>query len=302
MSLAVGIRAASTAEFSIMVGVAAVIGLGAFVAIWRQLRRARLVADTPTARLRSAPQGYVEVEARGLGDAELLLSAPLTGRPCLWYRYKIEKRVQSGKNSHWRTLHKEESQAPIPVADDGGSALVDPSGAEIHTDHKDTWYGSREYPDSGPASGVGRWLGSGRYRYTELRLLPGPLYILGWHQSRHANDRPLATEQAELLRAWKQDPQIMAGLDRDGDGHVDLDEWSQARQLAEAEVQRRRMARAGEAAQSLLCRPPQGLPFIISSQPQQALQRRYRRHALLGLLLSGLALGVLLTLFALRLG
>lgn len=56
----------------------AVITLRLFYLGFRQLHRARLIEDTPTSRIRSAAQGYAELEGRAvaLGDP---LYAPLSG-------------------------------------------------------------------------------------------------------------------------------------------------------------------------------------------------------------------------------
>lgn len=60
-------------------------------------RRAWRLADTPIARIRPAPQGYVEL----YGRARLLpgppILAPLSSLPCAWYRYQIEERSSGGR-------------------------------------------------------------------------------------------------------------------------------------------------------------------------------------------------------------
>ena len=56
------------------------------------LNRLRAVRDTPTSKIASAAQGYVELIGHGeqFGDTQLL--SGLRHLPCLWYRYKIERR------------------------------------------------------------------------------------------------------------------------------------------------------------------------------------------------------------------
>ena len=60
-------------------------------------RRAWRLADTPIARIRPAPQGYIEL----YGRARLLpgppILAPLSSLPCAWYRYQIEERSSGGR-------------------------------------------------------------------------------------------------------------------------------------------------------------------------------------------------------------
>ena len=80
-------------------------GFTGFNAI-QNLRRYQAIADTPTSKIRSASQGYVElsgtIEKADSPDIQPL-SGPLTGLPCVWYRYSIERYRRSGKSSHWQT-------------------------------------------------------------------------------------------------------------------------------------------------------------------------------------------------------
>ena len=83
----------------VTLGVAVITG---GVAALRSLRIARLIEDTPTSRIRSAAQGYVELSGRGLplqGTANL---APLTQRPCVWWRYRISRRAEDGDSNSRR--------------------------------------------------------------------------------------------------------------------------------------------------------------------------------------------------------
>src|SRR3990172_5026880 len=78
---------------------------------WRHVSHIRLIEDTPTAKIRSAPQGYVELEGVGkLMDGPPII-AKLSGLPCVWYRYKIEEYITGGSNDrhHWETIDKGES-------------------------------------------------------------------------------------------------------------------------------------------------------------------------------------------------
>ena len=110
-------------------GVAILVGGAAAL---RSFRRARLIEDTPTSRIRSAAQGYVAIA----GNARLLPGsenrAPLTQRPCVWWRYRISKRTESGsgknRRSQWQTVASGTSVVPF-VLDDGHLAV--PTGPGI---------------------------------------------------------------------------------------------------------------------------------------------------------------------------
>ena len=75
--------------------------------IFHFYHRKRVISDTPTSKIRSAAQGYVELEGEGLllkGDSR---RSPISGLSCLWYKFKVEKRVVSyDSNGHRRTRWK----------------------------------------------------------------------------------------------------------------------------------------------------------------------------------------------------
>mgnify|MGYP006966890906 CR=1 FL=1 len=64
-----------------------------FYLCFRYLYRYGVIEDTPTSKIRSAAQGYTELE----GTANLLPGEPvyaaLTQQLCPWFDYKIEKRT-----------------------------------------------------------------------------------------------------------------------------------------------------------------------------------------------------------------
>lgn len=306
--LAADIQRMSTGGFVVVSIIVGVIILVAFHAIWRNWSRARLIEDTPTARIRSAPQGYVELE----GEAGLLpgppIVAPLTGRRCVWYRYRIEHEERSfdskGRSrSHWRTLDSGTSEGLFEIDDGTGRCVIDPDGAEVHPDDRDVWRGHSRWPSAGPPRRRGGLrISAGDYRYTEERLLPGPLYAVGWFESIRSADGDLRQATAALLRHWKQDQAgLLARFDADGDGRIDVAEWGRARDAAQQQVIRERAHKASEPAVNLLRRPAsRQQPFILSAHPQDQLGRRYRRRALGGLVATFIGVLALAFLFASR--
>ena len=95
----------------------AVIGGGAAALRW--LRVARLIEDTPTSRVRSAAQGYVELAGRGLPLDGTKNPAPLTQRPCVWWRYRISKKTEhgsgSGRRKAWKTVASGTLRIAVPA-------------------------------------------------------------------------------------------------------------------------------------------------------------------------------------------
>ncbi len=67
-----------------------------------------------------------KVSGKALHVKEPLI-APLSGRACVFYSVKIEKRVSSGKSSHWKTIIKEEKTQEFFVNNNGDFVTVRPS-------------------------------------------------------------------------------------------------------------------------------------------------------------------------------
>ncbi|MDP2057122.1 MAG: hypothetical protein Q8K35_05110, partial [Thiobacillus sp.] len=107
-------------------------GLTSFWAWYANLRRYRTVADTPTSRIASAPQGYIELFGRGRQPPGVGLVCPISGLSCLWYRYRVERK----NGDRWEYVESGVSHDTFGVDDDSGSVLVDPDGAEILTSRK----------------------------------------------------------------------------------------------------------------------------------------------------------------------
>jgi hypothetical protein len=256
----------------------AVAGSGALFVAHRAWRRARLVEDTPTSLARSAAQGFVRLEGTAQPMPGEPVIAPLSRRPCVWWRYRIEERRGSG--NRWQRLEADTSSAHFELADATGVVLVDPDGAELHGTASDTWFGDAPQPQAGPPSLAGfRGLGD-RYRYTEERVEAGAfVHALG----RLTTERPGLglghdSEVAARLRAWKRDPAKRAEFDRDGNGELDLAEWEQARQAALVETVRND-ASAPHRPTHVLRKPGHGQPFLLGAMAPETLALRQRRLA-----------------------
>ena len=81
----------------IMLGLAA----AAVYSFWwacKSWAKNRAIEDTPTSRIRSAAQGYVELSGHGVMPPNAENKGPLTAIPCTWWRYKIEERSGAGRS------------------------------------------------------------------------------------------------------------------------------------------------------------------------------------------------------------
>lgn len=163
----------------------------------RTLRRVRGAAATPVGQ---AVPGLVALAgtAEVVGDAPL--EAPLTGQPCVWYRYSIEAygRPDSSSDHRWYEVAEATSGVPILVRDGTGVVRVIPDAAEIVPVESRRWEGPTMTPPGRPRMPEYRPIAApvapvmaalvrshtrdpeGEHRYTEEWIAPGErLYACG---------------------------------------------------------------------------------------------------------------------------
>jgi hypothetical protein len=256
--------------------VAVICGAAAF----DRWRRGRWLEDTPVSRIRSAAQGYVELAGRARALPGEPILAPLTLRPCVWWRYEIEARETDGsRRREWRVVERGTSESIFALQDDTGQVVIDPRGAEVTVPLRDVWEGDTPRPAPGAPHRGGSVFLAANYRYTEhLILADQPLCAVGELRTRRAAD-DLPTIDADVaakLHAWKQDAARMAGFDRDHDGQISPLEWEAARAAARAEVLRERGAQEAQPGLTILARPDGHRPYLIGAATRAALTARYR--------------------------
>lgn len=289
------------------------------VALWvmiAQWRRARLIEDTPTSRIRSAAQGYVELSGFAHGDDDAPLLAPLTRTPCVWYRYRIERYERGSKRSQWNTVESGESDRWFVLDDGSGRCHIDPRGAQVSSKSRQRWRDDKRISTDAPHTApldllqrafgadfnigntfggvlTGRLFDRGEYRYTEWRIHPGEfVYTLGDFSTVHAPATGERTQAAmkNLLNAWKQDrTALLARFDDNRDGDIDLREWENARRAAGHEARAQELAEPAAPALNVLGKPAhRDQPYLIATDDPERLVRRHRWQALASLLVGTL--------------
>lgn len=228
-----------------------------FFAWMANYRRYRQVHDLPTSKVASAAQGYVELFGRSVPIPDSPVTAPLSGLPCCWYSYCIERK---GSDNKWKHEDSGESIAHFLLVDETGQAVISPDGAEILYARSNSWT-------------------QGDRRYTEELLIPqGQLYALGEFATAGSAVFELETnrEVSQLLADWKKDQaQLLERFDTDKSGTLDLREWEQARFEARREIERQHTAvRAGDSVH-ILRKPADGRVFILAAELPERIGRRF---------------------------
>lgn len=216
-------------------------------------RRRRALLDTPTSKIVSAAQGYVELQGKGLALEGTPLTAPLSGSVCLWYRYRVEER----DGERWEHIESGVSDACFLLDDGTGQCLIDPEGAEVVTRHHKTWE-------------------DGERRCHEWHLLhQDAVYALGdFVTLRQSDDLNAAEDINELLTEWKKDqPALLRRFDLDHNGQLDMKEWEWARRAARNEVAKRHQEMRRQDDLNMMRASRSRMSLITNHDPPKLAQR-----------------------------
>ena len=262
--------------------VAAIAGAGALLCLWgffRRLRRDRLLADTPVVHIRSAAQGYVKVQGHARPAGAAPTAAPLSGRPCVWWDFKVDEQQRDSRDRvEWRAVESATSVELFVLADDDAQCLVGPVRAEVTPSRVNIWYGNTSRPMGGPPP-VNTALLMGPFRYTEQLLEVGAQVCVVGELRSHSETGDLAAATAARLHEWKQDqPSLLKRFDADHDGHLSAAEWEAARQAAARECEAQKLQSSIERV-SVVSEPADGRPFLISPLGPERMEKRERRMA-----------------------
>jgi hypothetical protein len=248
--------------FLVLPAVAAV----AFVAWMLSLKRLLVIGGTPTSRIASAAQGYVELVGRALPHPGGALRSRYSLLPCVWYQYSVEQRQEDGK---WHRIESGRSDESFLLNDGTGLCLIDPDNAEVLPRNTEVATKERDY------------------RYTESLILPGEqVYAIGEFSTIGGENTDLNLNQdiSELLSAWKRNkPALLASFDLDKDGQISEKEWMLARSQARREVRKTHNEIRTQPGTHMLHQPRDGRFFLISNLDPQGLHRRYTLWAWLHL-------------------
>lgn len=275
---------------------AALIPLAMFC--FSRLRYLRLIEDTPTARVRSAAQGFVELEGKVEFPRSPALTSPLRGTPCVWWSYRIDELdpLDDRDPAPWeflfaawdavlrffgartgRLVESGRSHECFLIRDDTGACIIDPDRAEI----------------IGPATRV--WT-KGTRRFEESTIPVGKrIYALGVFRTPHEHDQVLERrEVGALISTWQLDRLKLAErFDANRDGSLDVAEWDAVWRAAAAEVRQQRAAQTKAPELHVLCSPADRHPFVLSALSQRDLAGRFWFESVVSLM-GCLILGVLL--------
>lgn len=251
--------AARVDERPFWIGSLALISAIGFSAWAANFRRWRVIADTPTSRIGSAAQGYVELYGSAAGNrAHPPAQAKGGSLPGIWFRCTTYRRTQERK---WVQADYAVSDALFEIDDGSGTCMVDPEHAEVITTHRRTWH-------------------EGDYRHVEEQLFASDkIYVLGEFQTIGGAQAELSHKEDvnALLAAWKRDSAtLLQRFDLNGDGRIDLQEWELARRAAAREVAKQHLELRQHPGVHVMRRPAAGRKYLISNLSPLQLKRKYQ--------------------------
>ncbi len=184
-------------------------GVGLFYYGFVLGQKKRLVETKPTSAIRSLAVGLVEIT----GTAELggpPLSAPFSQLPCVFFSYRVEEQLRSGRHRRWKTIAQGTSEQPFDTRDATGIVQVFPQGADLMLQdartYRNDWLGALPPTVTTGLAALGiasaGWLGEKTLRCHESCLLPGaPVYVLGTAQENAAAETSVNESRLFIGRA-----------------------------------------------------------------------------------------------------
>jgi hypothetical protein len=240
----------------VWIGCCCVIGLISLWAWVANYQRCRVISDTPTSRIASAAQGYVELYGHTAMAYTNLLISPYSHTRCIWYRYRVYEKEDKG----WRQVSNHTSDSMIEISDGTGSCVIDPDHAEVIAPNR-------------------RVVSQGSFKYVEELLRSDAVYVLGEFATiGGANTMlDLNADVAVLLTSWKENKHsLLQRFDLNDNGEIDLQEWELARRAAMREVEKEhREIRAADGIHVMRA-PKNGRLFLLSNLSPQKLRNTYR--------------------------
>jgi hypothetical protein len=264
-------RSSSPAGLLVWCDIGFCAGIGFFFYGFQLLQRRRLILDTPFSKIRSASMGMVEVSGLAVGPYTMV--APITARPCYYYRTLVWEYKQQGKNKQWVKVAGEAMHLPFFVDDNTGRLLVDPRGADLdlHRDFEqqfcDSFFTTKDPAPANVLSFLARHgiVTSNKIKVEEFCIKPkNALFILGT-----LSENPGGEVGPEPIR----DSEAISSFSPQGFS-LSLNSLSFAASRSEQEFEtrtaaQRLAARSEDASHQLIRLPQESLPTKSSEMSQQ---------------------------------
>lgn len=289
-------------EYSVLLFMVSVVSIITVYTGLQSYRRYRVISGTATSKIRSAPQGYVELKGLGEWMPGDSIHSPFSGRRCLWYQCQIDRRERTGKNrTRWNNISNQVSDQIFHLVDETGKCAIDPESAHVEPEINNQWYGSNQDCKHTPDSGFS--FGQNNYRFTEkIITLATEIYVIGHFQTKHhvPEETFIESEVTALIREWKLNPAryLSQYIDEAG-GEIQDEVWGAINQAARRQI----LSHISEQNQPLHLiskLPYDNRPYIVSATTEDKLLWEKKWMAIYALLFGFISIGVLLVCLSSR--
>jgi hypothetical protein len=278
-------------------------GCGYFV--FTVMERRSRIALTPTSRVKDIQTGKL-TEVVGFARRSTSLLSPFTMRPCVFYKYTVERYQRRGKHSSYVTIAQGDSNfTPFIIDDKTAQAVVDPRKANLVLQKNYEFtngFGKVIEPNlirfmEENNINYKSWLGEQSMRFREWIITEGEqIYILGnaYRNNNFADDHYKSLN--ERISDLKNTAGYQKTIDTNQDGIVSEEEWALAVKNIEEKMLDEQMKQPMGALPDVVIAHG-GEDMIISDKGQESLLQYYAWQIIGGTIGVLVAITVAITMF-----
>jgi hypothetical protein len=290
----------SNNDGNLIIGAAigAVMGVVWFIKGFKELKVKRTIQNIPTSKIKTGAVGTdVEIKGNVIAEKERLVTAPVSGQPCVIYHIEIQEERRRKNSTYWATIDHYYSHKGFYVDDQSGAtALVLVEGARINRDGKtDNYYFNSNDLDEIPGPlhksltsnrhklkkfkfKKSSWLFSKKYRLLEWYFMPNEeVYVLGHAESGLRLEKIKKPKLKYFLKAKKalqEDKKLKARYDTNRDGTLDHNELERGAQILARRLSdkySKEKLKELIPKTKLIFKKKKPHPFVISNRPEHEL-------------------------------
>ena len=236
---------------------------------FRYFNLARHLQNIPTAKIRSAPQGYIELIGRAKPIVPVPYYVPESNIPCVWFECEYEE-----INSNNSDPEIKRTTQSFLIDDGTGACRIDPFAINVVTKSRKSRLTMKYLNTTSRLLSV-RWIAVGEVIHAYGRFTT--LY-----SDYQKQEKDLINSR---LKALKNDRELMKKFDTNNDGFVDGQEWDIARGVIKKEVNEyilgKQKKQKDKVSENVLQQPDdKKLPYLVSCNRELKVIRRYKLFAL----------------------
>ncbi|MCL5011591.1 MAG: hypothetical protein M1594_01715 [Candidatus Marsarchaeota archaeon] len=126
--------------FNFFIPEAAIFGVLFIVAGWLEFSLLQTIEAIPLSKIEGAAEGLNEIQGNLIPEKGNPLISPISKQECFFYQLELQKYVQMGDGSYWKTVAKFAKGIPTLLTDDTGYLAIDFENANLTREKSLTLY------------------------------------------------------------------------------------------------------------------------------------------------------------------